>query len=286
MTNKIPVSSLIADFRTMLDEKWKYVASAAEHGKVDCSGAFVWAYKQNGCSIYHGSNRIARDEVDKLYPIGGVQVVPGMAAFKHRTPLDSGYALPASYKSGGSHYNGDLNDYYHIGLVDEDTARVLNAQSASTGFVASKISQNWSHVGYLKQVDYGDQGCGPGDPGHPGTPRPTGTPDNQNNDADTSATAVVTASSGSTVNLRIKPSTSAKLVERVPIGDTVTLLDGGSSGWAHVQWGKKTGYMMTQFLLSGASDGTWAAEIHDLTKAQAESIKNGYPSARIYETVG
>ena len=84
MASKIPVTTLIADFQLMKSQHWAYREGAAQSGEVDCSGAFVWAYRQHGISIYHGSNRMARVEVAALIPINVANVVPGMAAFKHR----------------------------------------------------------------------------------------------------------------------------------------------------------------------------------------------------------
>lgn len=269
--SKISVSALLADFQTMLRERWKYVWGSAKRGEADCAGAFAWAYRQHGHSIYHGSNRIAREEIERLCPVGSVRVVPGMAAFKRRIPGDKGYSLPSSYQPGGSHFNGDLNDYYHIGLVDEDTARVLNAQSASTGFVASPISQNWSHVGYLRQVDYGADAQ---------MDIPEAEPAGQA-EMTSSRTAVTVASSGGTVNLRAAAQLSAKLVDRIPLGETVTLRGPELSGWYPVRWGKKEGYVMADYLRAndpGAvpatpSDGTsYAVTFDDLTRAQAERL--------------
>ena len=155
--DKIPVANILADFQRMEREHWKYSSDTAL-GQVDCSGAFVWSYKQHGLSIYHGSNRIARRYVLDLVPYANAKaqglIVPGIAAFKTRRPGDPKYALPSSYRKGGAYYNGDLLDYYHIGLVDEDTGYVLNAQGTATGFVRSPITQNWSHVALLKDVAY------------------------------------------------------------------------------------------------------------------------------------
>lgn len=148
----ITSTGLLKTFQQMLDEHWTYRMGAAQKGCVDCSGAFVYAYRQQGRSIYHGSNRIARTEIEELLPIS--EAKPGMAAFKVRAPGESRYALPSGYKKGGSHYNGDLRDFYHIGLVG-NMGEVLNAQSAETGFVSSPIGK-WAFVARLKQVDYGD----------------------------------------------------------------------------------------------------------------------------------
>lgn len=157
---KIPAQSLIEIFQTMLDEHWVYQLGAAEKGKVDCSGAFVYAYKQFNQSIYHGSNRIARVYVEELKPFDvktTPNAKPGYVLFKTYEKGNSKYSLPDSYKQGGSQYNGDLKDYYHLGLVANDGVSVLNAQSASTGFVSSPITQNWSYVAKLKAVAYSER---------------------------------------------------------------------------------------------------------------------------------
>lgn len=218
----MPVSALIADFQTMLREKWAYGAQT-KRGQVDCSGAFLWAYQQHGLSVYHGSNRIARVEVEALIPIAEATPEPGMAAFKRRAPGDKGYALPAAYQPGGAHHNGDLGDYYHIGLVDTDTSRVLNAQSAATGFVASPITQNWTHVARLRQVDYGPKEAIP------------------------LTTMEIYAQNGKAVNLRKSPSTSAARVTQLPVGTRAEML-GEKGGWARVSAAGQEGYVMREYL--------------------------------------
>ena len=63
----------------------------------------------------------------------------------------------------------------------------------------------------------------------------------------TPTTATVTAPNGSTVNMRAKPKAGAALVERVPIGETVIILEPGSD-WTKVEWNRKMGWMMDMFL--------------------------------------
>lgn len=225
----IAKDKILALFRRMLDEHWAYVWGKADEGTVDCSGAFVWAYRQAGASVYHGSNRMARVETPQLLPIG--QARPGLIAYKARDPTETGYALPDAYKPGGKQYNGDLRDYYHVGLIDEDTRYVLNARSPADGFVRSPITQGWSVVGYGKQIDYGDD----------------------KGDETMAQTATVTATSGSTVNLRAKPAANGALVERVPVGATVTVVS-KADGWAAVDYQGRKGYMMAQFLAMGGED--------------------------------
>lgn len=224
---KIPVDGILDLFEKMTAENWPYKSPGSNNRNgIDCSGAFVYAYKQYGKSIYHGSNRIARTEVEELLPLSAAK--PGMAAFKHRKPGDDYYALPDGYKPGGKYYDGDLNDYYHIGLVGRD-GRILNARNEKDGFVASPISQNWSHVAYLNQVEY-DRSTESEEPVMP-------------------MTAIVRASSGLTVKMRGKPDTGYSLYWDVPVGSAVTVLAQNSpEGWSNIEWNGKNGYMMNNFL--------------------------------------
>lgn len=263
MASTIPVSSLLADFQLMLREHWAYREGAAQKGEVDCSGAFVWAFRQHGVSIYHGSNRMARVEVVSLIPINVANLVPGMAAFKHRTPGETGYDLPSDYKPGGSHYNGDLNDYYHVGLVGTDTLQVLNAQSTATGFVSSPISESWSHVAILKRVDYS-----------------AGTPPVDQPADPASGTATVYAENGAPVKLRQTPSTKLPYLAKVPVGATVSLRGADADGWTPVTYNGQDGYMMSQFLVFGAgeTDHSYSLTLYHLSLAEVQKLEAQYPN--------
>lgn len=243
----IPVAILIGYFQRMLREHWAYDWSGTETGKVSCAGAFVWAYRQYGISLYNGSNRLAREQVVRLIPIEQANIVPGMAAFKAHPPGESGYSLPSGYLPGGAHYNGDLNDYYHIGLVDEDTARVLNAQGSATGFVSSPISKGWTHVAYLKQVDYGKTIGG---------------------EVETMASATIYAENGKAVNLRTLPTTSATRIKQLKVGTPVEVIGYVDNDWAQVSAGGSTGYVMRQYIRGETSvpsvSAGQTAELHEI----------------------
>ena len=62
------------------------------------------------------------------------------------------------------------------------------------------------------------------------------------------ATAIVTAPSGNTVNLRAAPDTTSTIVRRVPIGERVEIKTAAGNAWRFVAWKDSSGYMMTQFL--------------------------------------
>ena len=83
----------------------------------------------------------------------------------------------------------------------------------------------WQWAGYLKAVDYTAAG-----------PEPDET------------CAQVTAESGSTVNLRQKPSLKAVILARVPLGQRVAVREKTSPEWWKVAYLSFTGYMMRKFL--------------------------------------
>ena len=60
--------------------------------------------------------------------------------------------------------------------------------------------------------------------------------------------AVVTAPSGSSVNLRAQPTTNATVMARVPIGMAVDVLQETDAEWWRVRYAGNTGYMMCCFL--------------------------------------
>lgn len=213
----VTVAQLESIFKKMWKEDWKYDWSGHEEGKVGCAGAFVYAFGKYGISYPNGSNRIARS-----YTVGGLKPVrmarPGMAAFKIRRPGEPWYKLPAAYQPGGKLCNGDLNDYYHIGLVDYDTAYVLNAQGEKNDFERNRIS-DWDYVARLKYVDYGEA-----------VPLQAG------------EAHVI----GGRLNVRSGPSKSASKLAQLPDGQIVTV-ESADGSWAKITW-KNEGYVMSEYL--------------------------------------
>ena len=204
---------LISLFQRMYREKWKYGWGHAEKGCVDCSGAFVYAYRQLGQRIYHGSNTIARKHVHELLPIA--EAGPGMAAFKIRRPGDKGYALPARYRS-----HRDPNDYYHIGLVDADGKHVLSAQSVRAGFTRTPLS-GWGCAARLNAVEYEESAL---------------------------RAMTVTSENGLPVRVRKTPSKQGAVITKLKVG-TPVLAGEERNGWREVVFGDDgAGYMMSRCL--------------------------------------
>ena len=248
----VPVQELINIFSTMYKEHWDYVAGAAQKGEVDCSGAFTYAFKQFKINCPHGSNAIAR-----RYIVGGLKPIseaqPGMAAFKVRAPGEKGYNLPEKYRMGGSDYTGDLNDYYHIGLVDDDPRYVLNAKGTNYGFCRDRISDGWDYVGYLTGVEYkkGEE------------------------DMEYMKVVLPAGAAGSTVNLRKDSNKNSAILYKVPVGSIVGLFS-DSGKWCNVVYDGYDGYMMSNYLEYVGQDDVCSDDtkrIEDALKAIQEQVE-------------
>lgn len=123
-------------------DRWEMTA---KHGSkwigsrvADCSGLFVWAYKQYNVYLPHGSNSIwksylqSKGELNNGKRTDGKELRPGTAVFR---------------KNG--------TDYYHIGLYIGN-GQTIEAQGTTTGVVISKISR-WHAWGELKHVQYDEE---------------------------------------------------------------------------------------------------------------------------------
>ena len=213
----LDVNKLIASAESCLG--WPYVSPGTNDARgIDCSGLFVKCFRDQGASIYHGSNTIYRkycSEKGKLTSVS--QLRPGMAVFKWNpnTP---------------EKFNDGLGDFQHIGLVTNvNPLRIVHASTGTMCVTTDTSIGKWKYWGWLKDV---------------------AKPDEQEEDEEPMAEtqyATVTADSGSTVNMRTKAKSSAALVERVPIGARVEVL-GTVGSWTKVKFGSRTGYMMTRFL--------------------------------------
>lgn len=226
----IPVNKLVEVFYAMLG--WPYASPGVNGpGGVDCSGAFVYAYRQFGERIYHGSNRIVRvycHDVRRVTHPSQLRV--GMAIFKSRGDIDR---MKAEYKPGGRYYDPALPyDYYHVGLVvSVSPLKIINATPPRVR-IDTDLTR-WCCAGYLDAVDYAAD-----EPPAPPGPDPEEEP----------RLAEVWAERGGTVNLRSRPSRDAVVRVRVPIGAAVEVLEETSSVWWHVMYDKTKGYMMREFL--------------------------------------
>lgn len=207
-------------------------------GACDCIGLIIGAIRRAGgkWTDTHGSNWAARNAMDTLLPVtdaGDLQV--GQVVFKAAMPGQSGYNLPGRYKD-----DVDKRDYYHVGVV-RSVAPLDIVHCTGPGIVHDSKLGKWHYAGWLRMVSRG----------------------NVKEDA-RMHTAIVTAESGSTVNLRKTP--HGALEDRVPVGSTAQVLD-TMDGWARITVSGKTGWMDLKYLrmqdsgehdASGGADGSSA----------------------------
>ena len=203
------------------------------NGFCDCIGLIIGALLRCGkkWSGIHGSNYAARYRVR-----GGVKKIkskgdlkPGHLVFKGK---ENGPDLPKRYHKGKALYNGDLTDYYHVGVVISINPLRIRHMTTPTIKIVTSLGK-WGYYGECTLVNYA--GVQP-------QPEPVPEP--------SEPTATVVATSGKTVNMRVGPNIKRKLVERVPIGDTVTVIR-SDGDWTYVQHGQKAGYMMDKYLMTG-----------------------------------
>lgn len=185
----------------------------AGHWVTDCSGLFVWVYRQHGLKIAHGSNSIWRDHLSakgNLYKgkrLDGKPLLPGTAVFT----------------TSGDEHN-------HIGLYAGGET-VIEAQGCEAGVTTSRVTnKKWTAWGELKKVSY-----------------------QQGEEKRMNATVVLpTGASGTTVNMRDKPSRQGGIIAKVPVGSEVEILfDQGQ--WMQIEYNGKSGYMMSDYLEYGQS---------------------------------
>ncbi len=215
-------------------------ACDGSNGKCDCIGMIIGAIRRMGLKWpgIHGSNYAARKEITGLTPLTSEsQLEIGDVVLKAVPKGHPNWALPKRYWQGGQYYNGDLNDYYHAGVcVSKEPFMIKHMSSKMTIDRKVAVYYPWNYKGKLTRLIAASSD----------TPTPTPTP-TPGPEPTTGTKAVVVAQSGGTVNMRVAPSKSSRIVVRVKLGETVTIVTPGEA-WAQIKWGKYSGYMMVDFL--------------------------------------
>jgi hypothetical protein len=220
--------------------KPKYQLGCSSLQKCDCIGMVKYGLRKNGVTLTtSGTNWTIRNQVTNIRKITSVSVLKvGDVVFKAKAPGDSGYNLPSKYKRGGSAYNGDLNDYCHIGVVKSLSPLQIIHMTGPTSKTDTVIGK-WKVAADLKPQYIDDAAPSP-------TPEPTPDPDPEPTPYKDKAT--VYAPTGQYVKMRKQPSTSCGIYDNVPIGSTVTVVSRGYD-WTRINYGTRKGwYMMTKFL--------------------------------------
>ena len=225
------IQEVWAQCHMMLAEKWGYIYGASGqiwtqskqdstsnemaqkygqrwvgHRVADCSGVMVYIWEQFGLSIYHGSNTIARKYCGQLsrFPKAGY------AAFKVK--------------------NDD--DFYHIGIVDENCELVYESQSTQNGFIHKTPVSKWQMFAPFNQVDY--EGGAEKDMGEP------------------LYYAEVVTKSGN-LNVRQGAGTNYPVIGTLEKGSEVGVYD-VTNGWAQISYKGIDAYVSSQYLKAKPPD--------------------------------
>lgn len=228
--------------------KPEYELGCSSKQKCDCIGMVKYSLHQNDVSFTTtGTNWTIRKQVRNIRKITGTSVLQiGDVVFKVRSPGESGYNLPSKCRQGGSAYNGDLNDYCHIGVVKSVKPLRIIHMTSPTAREDTTIGK-WKYAAELLPQFISDYGGTAGQNPEPVT-QPVSEPVVQEPAKLTGETAVVYAPTGKWVKMRQKPSTSCKLYDEIPVGATVNIVTPGYE-WTKISYGRRKGwYMMTKFL--------------------------------------
>ena len=242
---KVSVSAYVGKVEEIYQEQPAYQSGGDGSGGVcDCIGMGRGALERAGATGVHnmrGTNNFVRHvdaNVQHLTSAGQLRV--GDIVLKTRDKDDKTMPLPDQYRVGGSDYSskwGEIN-FTHFGTVTSVNPLVITHMTSPSAKKDTSI-KGWSYFGQLPWVNY--SGADP-DP----DPYPHGGGDEPVVEKATTHGAEGT----STVNLRSKKSVNSALVDRIPIGEEVTVTNHGDT-WCAVTWQGKKGYIMTQFLIFG-----------------------------------
>lgn len=217
------------------------------NGLSDCIGYPMGALALEGQAWngIHGSNYGARYRTKNLHYVSNASELKlGELVYKANLPGSKGYDLPGRYKKGGAYYNGDLNDYYHVGVVTSVNPLTISHCSGG-GMHYDKKLGDWHYAGNCSLVDYGTVVPVPAP-----TPAPSPEPSHSINKM------VVDVPDDTSVNVRRAASTSAGILTRLPEGTTVEVTS-VSGAWSHVKYSYDQtgeGYIMSKFLVNGKVD--------------------------------
>ena len=212
------------------------VSEGITYDQMDCQGFVEEMVRRAGGNMdYAGSNAMAR-AVTWLGTLANAKadgkLVKGSLLFIHE---ETEAGLPAQYRGDG------LGDFSHVGiyvgekaLYDTDKngnkrlCNVVHSGKTLYRVAGSTLQNGWTHVGWMPEIDYGVEV-------QPGVSigAEIATSDAESAKAETAGLryAIVTAPSGSTVNMRPQPTKRGKLYWAVSVNTRVSV-ERAANGWA------------------------------------------------------
>lgn len=213
-----------------------------ENGECDCIGLIIGSKRLAGGKWggLHGSNYAFRNQMHDTKQINSINdLFVGEIVYKAREPGDEYYDLPDRYFNGHDYYNGDIRDYYHVGVVTKlNPLEITHCTSPGPIERDSKLGK-WKYGGKLKDIDYGEIET-------PGT-------DIGGEDMTNTTVFVGGGNLDAGINMRKQASINSALIAKIPQNTEVEMLGKGSQ-WTRVRYNGIEGYVMNKFIIAGASD--------------------------------
>ena len=218
------------------------------NGTCDCIGLIIGAIRRMGLKWtgIHGSNYAARYQTVGLAKITSVTDLKlGDIVYKAYDKGNSKWSLPSRYLQGHEYYNGDLKDYYHVGVVTAVNPVVITHMTSphmkTLNVRGMKDLGNWNYYGKCKVLVNASKNSS--SIGEPAVTAPTTAPVPSEG-----SKAIVVADNGLPVKMREYPSTSCRTWINVLCGTEVTIVEPGEE-WAKINGcGRQGWYMMAKFL--------------------------------------
>ena len=224
----IPVRTFLAKVEEIaLEEPTYRLGGSARDGTCDCIGLLIGAILRAGgrWTGTHGTNYAARRETRSLNRIASAaDLSVGEAVFKAREPDDPAYdgAMIASRYAASA----DKRDYYHVGVVERVHPLRIRHMTTPKPKLDTKLGK-WAWHGWLKEIE-------------------------DERSENMQGAAVVTTENQKGVNVRERPTTAGKLIDHLPEGFEVTVIQ-DDGNWATVEY-RKPGFIMSRFLKQKGED--------------------------------
>ena len=182
-------------------------------------------------------------------------------------------------------YHDGKGNASHIGIKTGRGKGAIHASSSRDCVAESEFHDRtirnggWNMVGLWNRMDYGKTVNWLLDHSGSGQVLP------EQKEEGKHMTVTVTSPNGGPVNLRKAANKCAALVDRVLPGTEAELLESAGE-WSKIRVAGRTGWMMTEFLVTDDSAepaATYCVTIFGLDRTQAQAIAGNYPGSSIVE---
>lgn len=258
----VGVSAFVSKVKNIASRNLTYkTGGTGKNGVCDCIGLIMGAMYELGHKKYdlHSTNYFARYQMQDLTRVSSEkELFVGQLLFRSRSNTAK---LNARYQPGGSHYTGDLLDYYHVAVVTRTKPLEIiecTEYGSVTGIVVNTRLKDWQYGGRLKGVLY----------------------DGYDEEDDPAIDVVVPATvlykavvttEKDPLSVREWPQTGP-IIGRVPKGRIVDVLSNAGDGWPEIRYNELVGVASEKYLTRTELPAEPQETIETTDEAQAASV--------------